>query len=213
MDNNINNEVISFNALPPLSILEIVDLFNQSLKNIDKKIPDTDSLSYESLNYSNSKELLNLFSADDNEFIEPFYKDEKLLCKHLDFLSAQKEQNVILVYSWLLTIKNSSQYVGVIEIFQLSQNSENSSNKERSIRVAIAKNYRRKKYGTQAVGGLLKYIQYLKLGNEINLFVDVKNIPAQLLLKKKDLTHFIKIDIIPNLSNIFLIKKRLYFLK
>ena len=79
MDNNINSEDISFNALPPLSILEIVDLFNQSLKNIDKQIPDTDSLSYENLNYSNSKELLKMFRADDTEFIEPFYKDEKLL--------------------------------------------------------------------------------------------------------------------------------------
>lgn len=83
-------------------------------------------LEYELVEESNVIKLLKIFKEDDNPYVTEDYKDLKKLKKYYKYMQQLRtSQSNLAGHDWLIKLKDTQTYIGVISIYELSRETIN----------------------------------------------------------------------------------------
>jgi RimJ/RimL family protein N-acetyltransferase len=142
-------------------------------------------LEYELVEESNVIKLLNIFKEDDNPYVTEDYKDLKKLNKHYKYMQQLRtSQSKLAGHDWLIKLKDSQTYIGVISICELSRETINDNDRKFTIGFAIGNAYHRNHYATEAIFHLFDFAKKV-LGRSLALaYIQDGNQPSKQLFKK-----------------------------
>ena len=148
-------------------------------------LPDSENLSYELLDFSNYLIIYDMFKDDNNPFVENYYKDEKLLydeiTSYLEYSMGSFKRGAC---SWLYKLKDTGEYVGNIDLYNISYENYDNARHKCSIGFTTRACFRQQNYTTEAIKNLLNHILTHYERNIVVADTKLENIPTQMLLKK-----------------------------
>jgi len=121
-------------------------------------LPPTERLDFELLSTSNYGRVLELFQEDTSSFVQEDYKTLAALEEYVDY------QLNYAYYSpkrggcdWLFKLKNNHQYIGILNLYELSKETFADNHKKCMIGYCTVEEQRRKGYTKEAVSNLIDY--------------------------------------------------------
>jgi RimJ/RimL family protein N-acetyltransferase len=141
-------------------------------------LDDSERLCFEKLHDKNFSILVDLFSNDTSPFIDKRFKNlteaKKYCTEILNSLYSGKYGGC----DFLIKEKNTGLYLGVLHLFDYSLETYSDVPDRCTIGFAIAKEFRRKYYATEAVNHLIKYAQLNHKKSKFLAYTHIENIPA-----------------------------------
>ncbi|MEM1328799.1 MAG: GNAT family N-acetyltransferase [Bacteroidota bacterium] len=148
-------------------------------------LPPTERLVFEMLTEDNMMVIYELFKDDENPFVEKYYKDEKLLKECMDIqLYQQRFSAKRGACDWLMKLKETQTYVGLLNLYNLSLEDFNDNHKKCMIGFSTSAAFRRKGYTQEAVLGLMEHIAVHYQRNIIRAYAKKDNLASKGLLQK-----------------------------
>jgi RimJ/RimL family protein N-acetyltransferase len=149
------------------------------------KVKPSDRLVYELVDEINVNKLIKIFKEDDNPFVTEDYKDLKKLKKYYKEMQEMRmRKSKHAGHDWLIRLKDSDIYIGVISIYELSREQIGDLDRKCSLGFAIGNNYQRNYYATEAVQNIFDFVKN-DLGRSLVLaYIQDGNLPSKLLLQK-----------------------------
>jgi RimJ/RimL family protein N-acetyltransferase len=146
----------------------------QTLHNFPS-LPDSERLAYEFLTVENSSVLVDLFQQDNNPFIDERFKT---LEGARQFALESENAKCSAKHGgcdFLIRLKNSQNYIGVLHLFDLSIESFAENDLKATIGFAIASPNYRQYFATEAVKHFIQYIQQSLKKTMILAYTPVEN--------------------------------------
>lgn len=142
-------------------------------------------LEYELVEESNVIKLLKIFKEDDNPYVTEDYKDLKKLKKYYKYMQQLRtSQSNLAGHDWLIKLKDTQIYIGVISIYELSRETINDHDHKFTIGFAIGNAYHRNYYATEAILHLFDFAKNV-LGKSLALaYIQDGNRPSKQLFQK-----------------------------
>jgi len=149
------------------------------------KVNPSKRLVYELVDETNVVKLLKIFKEDDNPYLTEDFKDLKKLKKYYKEMQEMRiKKSKHAGHDWLIRLKDSDTYIGVISIYELSREQIGDLDRKCSLGFAIGNNYQRNYYATEAVQNIFDFVKN-NLGRSLVLaYIQDGNVPSKLLLQK-----------------------------
>lgn len=145
-------------------------------------------LAYVPLTVANSHHLVEIFQGDENVFIDKRFKNEAEARKYAQESEAAKYYAKYGGCDFLIKLKDSDTYIGVLHLFNLSLESFMDKHLNASIGFAIARPFRRHYYATEAVRHLIDYVKNTLQRPHILAYTHPENEAANDFLLSLDMT-------------------------
>lgn len=145
-------------------------------------------LAYVPLTVANSHHLVEMFQYDENIFIEERFKDEVKAKKYAEESEAAKYYAKHGGCDFLIRLKESETYIGVLHLFDLSTEEFADNHLRASIGFSIAVPFRRQYFATEAVKHLIDYAQNALKKTNILAYTHPENEAANDFLLSLDMT-------------------------
>ena len=122
-------------------------------------IKPTNRLSYELVHTANLLEIPMIFKDDDNPFVIQAYKDVRKIKAYYKKLASIKNTDPNLIASdWLIKLTKEDSYIGIISIYDLTDNLFQDQHIKCSLGFAIKTAYQRQYFATEAIIHFLDFI-------------------------------------------------------
>ncbi len=158
--------------------------FQDDLKKIHHFPPlsNSERLEYKLLTEENSYYLVELFQQDNSKFVDKRFKNEEEARKYAQESEAAKYYVKHGGCDFLIRLKNTETYIGVLHLFDLSTETFADNHLRANIGFAIAAPFREQYYATEAVKNLINYIQNTLQKNNILAYTHPNNDAANYFL-------------------------------
>ncbi len=149
------------------------------------KVKPSERLEYELVDESNVLKLLKIFKEDDNPYVTEDYKDlKKLKNYYSEMQQLRTTQSKLAGHDWLIKLKDSDTYIGVISIYGLSRETISDNDRKCSLGFAIGDAYQHHHYATEAIYNIFGFVKN-DLGRSLVLaYIQDGNLASKLLLQK-----------------------------
>ncbi|MBK8547785.1 MAG: GNAT family N-acetyltransferase [Saprospiraceae bacterium] len=142
-------------------------------------------LQYELVEESNVIKILKIFKENDNPYVTEDYKDLKKLKNYYNYMQELRtSQSKHAGHDWLIKLKDTQTYVGVISIYELSRETIKDNDRKFTLGFAIGNAYHRNYYATEAIIHFFDFVKDV-LGRSLVLaYTQDGNKPSKLLFQK-----------------------------
>lgn len=154
-------------------------------------IPPSERLTYELVDEDNYEVIFEMFGGDKNPFVSDNYKTLRQVASYSFYLlydvkfSAKKTG-----CDWLFKLKDTGEYVGLLNMYDMSRENFADVNKQCTIGFSTAASFRRKGYTLEAIQSLVKHIfESYSIQQRILAYTEKENIASQNLLNKLGFTE------------------------
>jgi RimJ/RimL family protein N-acetyltransferase len=148
-------------------------------------LPDTERLTFELVTEDNYTTIHQLFANDSNPFVINDYKDSNELEKYIDCqLNYNRYSRKYGACDWLIQLKETKQYIGILNLYSLSQETFNDIHKRCMIGFSMSEAFRRKYYTLEAVRQLIDHANQHYGRNKIVANTEKDNRASQSFLRK-----------------------------
>ena len=118
----------------------------------------THNLSFEALSQDNWQELYHLFKEDENSFVAQEYKNKDTVKNYYhSYLYFRNATPKVTVHDWLFKLKNTGEYAGLLNLYDIIFDQNSPYYKMCSIGYATAEKFRGKGLTKEAVQALIDY--------------------------------------------------------
>lgn len=118
----------------------------------------TQNLSFEPLSQDNWQELYHLFKEDENSFVLQEYKNKDTVKNYYhSYLYFRNATPKTTVHDWLIKLKNTGEYVGLLNLYDIIFDQDSPYYKMCSIGYVTAEKFRGKGFTKEAVQTLIDY--------------------------------------------------------
>lgn len=156
-------------------------------------IKPTNRLSYELVHNANLLKIPMIFKDDDNPFVIQAYKDVRKIKTYYKKLASTKNTDPNLIASdWLIKLKEKGTYIGIISIYDLSDDIFQDQHIKCSLGFAIRTDHQRQYYATEAINHFLDFINTHLERKLVIAYTQDGNTGTKSLLQKlgfEDVTH------------------------
>ncbi|MGK0365432.1 MAG: RimJ/RimL family protein N-acetyltransferase [Saprospiraceae bacterium] len=122
-------------------------------------INPTEHLTFEPLSKKNYKNLYFLFKDDFDPFVQKEYKNIESAEKYFNSYSYFRDASPqTTVRDWFFKLKSTGEYIGLLNLYDLTFDAESEYHKMCSIGYATGEKYRRKGLTKEAMKALVRYI-------------------------------------------------------
>ncbi len=124
-----------------------------------QEMPASERLEFEMLSEENYLKILEIFQGEENPFFMNYYSDNKALeqYKMLSFEYGRYSSNHAGC-DWLVKLKDTNIYIGILHLYEMSLETFLDRHKRCTIGFAFSQQYRRQRYGTEAVQHFACYV-------------------------------------------------------
>jgi len=152
-----------------------------------RNIPPSKHLVYEKVRWKNHSEILDMFHGDRNPHVMNYYKDVYSLMKYINMsLRYYKYSPITAGCDWFFKLKETGEYLGVLNVYDLSIKKFRRQNRYCRIGYATKESARRKGYASEAVRSLTKYIfKHYDQIEKIIASIEKDNNPSLIFIKKQ----------------------------
>ncbi|MBK9255441.1 MAG: GNAT family N-acetyltransferase [Saprospiraceae bacterium] len=149
------------------------------------KVKPSERLRFELLVESNLVHLYRIFKENDNPYVTEDYKDfDKLKMYYADMQQLRTSQSKYAGYDWLLRLKDSETYIGVISIYDLSRETINDKDRKCSLGFAIGDAFRRKYFATESIQHIFNFVKNDLDRSLVLAYTNNENLASIRLLQK-----------------------------
>ena len=133
-------------------------------------IPPSIRLAYEPLSYENGLQLLSIFKEDTDPFVDERFKSEAEVEEYLaGMMEYMPYSHKNAAFDWLLRLKTTGEYIGVLHLHDLSNQVFGSANRKATIGYAIGERFRRQGFISEAIAHFSAFL--FNNSNKIKLLV------------------------------------------
>ncbi|MEY3421433.1 MAG: hypothetical protein RIR48_1725 [Bacteroidota bacterium] len=126
--------------------------------DINWEIPATECLSYELVTVTNYLKILNIFIEDEHPFVSDSYKEPNKLKVYFENMEKLRQsKSKYAGQEWLLYHRADQKYIGIVSLYDLSNETLNDNDQRCTLGFAISAPYRRQGYGNEAVKSLIHF--------------------------------------------------------
>jgi RimJ/RimL family protein N-acetyltransferase len=140
---------VFFERLPPRAMTPCFEFITLS---------PTERLTFEILDDENYLEVFEMFENDINPFVLADYKDLEMWEDYADCqLYWNRMSCKCAGCDWLMKLKTTGQTVGILNLYELSRETDNNKHKKGMIGYSIGQSFRRQHYATEAIKQLISH--------------------------------------------------------